>query len=631
MTEVLGSILLVALAVGLGAVFVAAVFATPAPAPSSNAELAAYVMPSDATKLVIEHQGGPAIALSHMRVLVTVGGNATDHPVASSPAWTVTSASGAPRAASQPFSAGDRAVLTHEGMPGRDVRVQVVDGARGVLVLASASVQSADAVKPTVLSARMLSSSSMLVTFSERLAAISPSDFRVAGVAPTSARILGDGATAELVFNATSLAAPALTTVAAPNGTWDPARNVLTGGANVTALAASSLPSAPGAPAATLDPAPLAFGSTTTTLGWPTVGASDSVVRYGPTPALGLVATVPAMVTSHVVPLSNLTPQTVYFYMVTSTNATGVTEVSGVRSFMTRPPSTSPLGAESPLFVSTLFPSAVVKSKPVLLGVNVLNPASTPMSVDWVRINASPSSGLAGVRFFDGTLSSGPGSDVEFNTTACAWSQTVTATSQATCNPGPLVALPAYGMKQLVLSFTTPSTNAGGQWILTVEVGFSSPSGVVVSSHSLNVHFTGGNTLFTGGGAADVVGIYGASGPGGNVTAGRTVAGGAPSQFWWQWTLDNGASTTRTRFTIPAGWTNVSVPHQAESGNVAVAVRQPTATAPGYVDVSQQADTRQLYFVATPPVGVGLDVIEIDLRGEDPEVTSLYSFGVKVT
>lgn len=63
----------------------------------------------------------------------------------------------------------------------------------------------------------------------------------------------------------------------------------------------------------------------TATITWTTYEASDSVVNYGTTTALGSTVSDPALVISHSIPLTGLTPETTYYYEVQSTDAAGNT------------------------------------------------------------------------------------------------------------------------------------------------------------------------------------------------------------------------------------------------------------------------------------------------------------------
>ncbi|MEZ6019205.1 MAG: DUF1349 domain-containing protein [Planctomycetota bacterium] len=88
-----------------------------------------------------------------------------------------------------------------------------------------------------------------------------------------------------------------------------------------------------GAPVITnlaVDPA-----ATTATVTWDTIDPADSLVEFGPTPALGFVASSAVMTTSHAVVLTGLDPLTTYYYQVTSVDGESDATTSAVDSFMT--------------------------------------------------------------------------------------------------------------------------------------------------------------------------------------------------------------------------------------------------------------------------------------------------------
>jgi hypothetical protein len=72
------------------------------------------------------------------------------------------------------------------------------------------------------------------------------------------------------------------------------------------------------------------------TVSWTTDAPSDSTVEYGTTSAYGQTASVPGLVTSHVVTLSGLAPATRYFVRVTSASAGGAI-ARATTSFTTAP------------------------------------------------------------------------------------------------------------------------------------------------------------------------------------------------------------------------------------------------------------------------------------------------------
>ena len=78
-----------------------------------------------------------------------------------------------------------------------------------------------------------------------------------------------------------------------------------------------------------------AITASSATITWTTDEASNSVVEYGLTTSYGSTASNPANVTSHSIPLSSLSANTLYHYRVKSTDAAGNTATSGDHSFQT--------------------------------------------------------------------------------------------------------------------------------------------------------------------------------------------------------------------------------------------------------------------------------------------------------
>ena len=69
------------------------------------------------------------------------------------------------------------------------------------------------------------------------------------------------------------------------------------------------------------------IGNTSTTITWTTSELANSTVNYGNTTALGLMVSDSANVTDQSITLTGLTPATLYYYEVSSTNAGGNTTV----------------------------------------------------------------------------------------------------------------------------------------------------------------------------------------------------------------------------------------------------------------------------------------------------------------
>ena len=78
-------------------------------------------------------------------------------------------------------------------------------------------------------------------------------------------------------------------------------------------------------------------GNNAATINWTTGELANSRVQYGPTTAYGLGVTNASFVQTHALPLSNLTPGTLYHYRVISSDATGNTATSGDFTFLLTP------------------------------------------------------------------------------------------------------------------------------------------------------------------------------------------------------------------------------------------------------------------------------------------------------
>ncbi len=117
-------------------------------------------------------------------------------------------------------------------------------------------------------------------------------------------------------------------------------------------------------PAVTIsNPAASNISSTGATITWSTNVPADSQVDYGTTPSYGQSnALNPAMVTSHSVVLSGLTPSTLYHYRVKSKDAAGRLATSGDFTFTTGSGGTPP----------------------VISGVTATNLSTTGATVSWI-------------------------------------------------------------------------------------------------------------------------------------------------------------------------------------------------------------------------------------------------------
>ena len=111
---------------------------------------------------------------------------------------------------------------------------------------------------------------------------------------------------------------------------------------------------------------------------WTTDELANSVVQYGPTTAYGSTATNTSLLTAHIVTLASLTPNTLYHYRVSSTDAAGNTSTSGDFTFTTG--------------IADTTPPTVTLTAPAN-GVTVSNTVS-------LTATASDNVGVAGVKFF---------------------------------------------------------------------------------------------------------------------------------------------------------------------------------------------------------------------------------------
>ncbi len=82
---------------------------------------------------------------------------------------------------------------------------------------------------------------------------------------------------------------------------------------------------------------------TAATILWSTVQPADTLLEYGPTPALGQSIYSSDLITSHEATLGGLVPGDTYYYSITSDTGSGFTYKSDVRSFVTSSPTMDPL------------------------------------------------------------------------------------------------------------------------------------------------------------------------------------------------------------------------------------------------------------------------------------------------
>lgn len=336
-SDVMGSVILLGIAVVFAGAFVLALFNIPGPAPAANAALHAYALPEDATRARIEHRGGPALPIDALVATVTLDGVATrqrvSDGVAFSPGWSAVDASGAAKAPDARLGPGDALVYANPAMPGKTASLLVADGGANAVVLGTTTLQRADAQAPTFAgpaAGRTRTTTSLVVNFSEPLSTVSAADFTVAGSTITAMRLLGQGTQAEITLAAPLApdARPPVASRASVSGTRDVAGNLFAPAATLTPTdgLAPDTPASPPAPTTT---------ATTASVAWTTSELSDSVVQYGPTPALGLTAADGTLVLAHAITLTDLTPSTRYHFRVVSADAAGNARASGIGTFTT--------------------------------------------------------------------------------------------------------------------------------------------------------------------------------------------------------------------------------------------------------------------------------------------------------
>lgn len=334
-TEIVGTLLLLAVAVGLAGAFVVFLFTAPPPSPQSHLDVSTFILPSAPTTVVLEHRGGQTLALEDLQVTLTLDGTATsvdvgDRLAAGDPKWSVVGADGVAKTSTGRFQPGDQVRYTDASVQGASVQVFIADSSQRSEVLAALAVQATDAAAPVFASAATTSTTTVEVTFSEPLLDVDATDFTVTVPARTisAARLIGNGSIVEITVTSawTADATPSVNTIASPAGTHDLANNLVTGGISVTAADGT-------APTVTL----VSSGTPTssaTTVTWTTDETANTTVYFGVGPHLGRVAT-DASGTAHSVGLSQLTELTLYFFTVASTDAAGNTATTVGTPFIT--------------------------------------------------------------------------------------------------------------------------------------------------------------------------------------------------------------------------------------------------------------------------------------------------------
>lgn len=284
--------------------------------------------------------------------------------------------------------------------------------------------------------------------------------------------------------------------------------------------------------------------------------------------------------------------------------------------------------ATSRIVANVIYPSFQDRNDLVHIGLNVVNPTSSARQIQSVQFSVAPTlGGGGGDKFFRGTLTNGAGSDL-----SCTWSGGGTDT--VTCTPASPVTLPALGVRQVVMRFTTSDQNADAQTVLTGTVTLTTPS-ATITSNSINVRHenTNNDVLF-------VRLLPEASQAGNELGSPPAVGGGAPKDFYFEWEQITAVEgPLHTTFTIPAGWTALSVPTGAGQGAIqamSISIAQPTPTQPGKVVVSQESGDRDFFFRVTPPAGAAVYTLPVEMIGHRTSnpfeaISNQFAFGVQVT
>lgn len=322
-TDILGSVLLVAITVVFAAGFMYLLLSLPPPTSPTDAVIETFVLPTNNDRLVLEHRGGSPIPLMVLGVTVEINGVPTrvtvgERLAAADPAWSVVTPSGVSKNAGADFVTGDQVRYTDSTLPGKAVSILVLQTSTGAVVLSGATAQQSDTTAPQLQSARTTSTTTIQVNFTEPLRTIDKADFTVSvpTVAISAVVLLGNGSAAE--FTTASFATsdvPTVNRIGTPTGTRDVAGNLLAGTASVVSVdgvapTISSLSS--GSP-----------GQTSATITFTTDEAASSNVTFGPTPSLTGRWATGTSTTSHSLSLTSLTAGTQYHYKVTAVDALG--------------------------------------------------------------------------------------------------------------------------------------------------------------------------------------------------------------------------------------------------------------------------------------------------------------------
>ncbi|MHB8584699.1 MAG: type IV pilin [Thermoplasmatota archaeon] len=634
-SDIVGTMLTVAIAVLLAGAITLALFAIPGPQAQAHTAMQAFILPSNPAQLIVEQEGGRAISLQDLKIIITRNSTPTGYVVGTlvhttPTVWADRTPGGSYRAYTGSFQPGDQILYNSsaDGNPGstfqrQTLSVTEVDLSRNGVVTAGSGVSIGGSAggegggggssggAPTFVNltsppqARTFSATNFSVNFTTPLAVISKSDFTLAGYTITGVYLIGNGATA--VFSVTpsftSSATPLLSTVASPSGTRDLFGNPLAGG--------KSIRLADGIPPTISNLVATITGGTTASISWTTDEPASTGLLYGPAPGIyglsqGCFGRTCALTTSHTLALTSLSSVSKYFFSVESTDNQSTTAYAlgnFTTPFINGPTFTVPT-------VHLLYVAVEYKSTTSYLGVNVLNPTSTTLTLTHLYINASPPFG-GGSHFFNGA-SVGQNSDSSFGT--CGWgSSQTTDTLVCTPNGATGISVPPGQMREVVIGFTTSSLNGGAYTILVANATFQNARPSV--SNYWNVLHTGGAV-----GSANQVILLPWNNTASQFRANMgTVVGGQADSFYFEWQNQAGTTTNVAIFYVPAGWTNLTVPAQTALSTMTVKVVQPTTTSPGYVEVGLNlagGASNGFFFQATPPLHGGISILTVDERSD---------------
>jgi phosphodiesterase/alkaline phosphatase D-like protein len=180
---------------------------------------------------------------------------------------------------------------------------------------------------------------------------------------------------------------------------------------------------------------------TTATLTWTTDQAASSTVLYGSTSAYGTASTSAALVTTHSLSLSGLTPATTYHFQVGGANSAGTVSTSSDQTFVTAsiPDTTIPL-----VSLTAPTPGAIVSGSAVTLSASSTDNvavAGVTFTVNGVTIGseATSSSTVFSTVWNTTATSSGSYSIKAISRDTAGNTATSTPVTVTVSNPGPVI------------------------------------------------------------------------------------------------------------------------------------------------------------------------------------------------